>query len=179
MPSTNYFLSLEEYNKYFPNLQRVNCMFTSFIRTYNLKHRFMIRVHSFDLDSSKEIGESYLCKVDELKPYIGYGREAFRRIRYVREADTANEFRLIFGHQPRTITYNFNMAEFNKTFFDFHVVIGVRDSFTQKVRWYHKLGVSETLPREVTMDDWKNIWDTYTCNPPALFAFYEPHTEKR
>ena len=173
MPSTNYFLSIEEFAN-LSDLRYVNCMFASFIRTYNAQVFSRLRGLCAHLDKTLEIGESYMAKADELRPYNGYGREAFQRLNTIEEASPGtNEFRLVFGHQPRIVTKKFGDMEFEEEILDFHVIIGVRHS-DGVVHWYHKFGWSATLPREVTKEDWKEIWDTYTCNPPVLFAFCEP-----
>lgn len=173
MPSNiNNFLSIEEFGELF-NLRQVNCAFTSFVRKHNLQHWREILYSCKNLDTTQEVGDSYLAKADELKKFNGYGREALKRILSIEsfEASKADEFRLVFGHQKRTIERNVFGCRYNEEVYDFHVVVGVRDS-TGKVRWYHKFGVSYELPRELTTEDWEEIWQTYTCNPPALFAFH-------
>ena len=175
MPSnTSNYLSIEEYGQLF-DLRRINCLATSFIRRHNLKHQLLLRIESFKMDSAKEIGEAYLSKVDELQEYLGYNRQSLKRIPMSElSKSTANEFRLVYGFQKRTVTIRLYSMEYDDELDDFHIIIGVRDS-SGKVRWYHKFGVSNELPREVTESDWEEIAENYPdCPIPVLFEFEEP-----
>ena len=175
MPSTiNNFLSIEEYGQLF-DLRRINCLATSLIRRYNLEHQLIIRIESFNMDASKEIGEAYLSKVDALQEYLGYNRTSLKRIPLdTLSQSTANEFRMVYGFQKKTITIRAYGMEYDDELDDFHVIIRIRDS-AGKVRWYHKFGISNELPREVTQSDWEEISENYSdCPTPVLFEFEEP-----
>lgn len=173
MPSNNnYFLSVEDYARIF-DLRRINCLATSLIRTYNVHHQLEIRLASCKMDATKEIGEAYLTKVDELQKYLGYNRSNLTRIPFDSiEQSNASEFRLVYGFQKKTITVKAYGMEYNDEMDDFHVIIGVRDS-SGNVRWYHKFGITMELPREVTPSDWEEIQSSYPPTP-VLFEFEEP-----
>ncbi len=172
MPSNNNYLSYERFSEVFPILRRVNCAATSFIRENNLEHKLEILSRCCSLDPSKEIGEAYLSKADELQQYTGYNRTSLKRITFDEfHQSSANEFRLVYGFQKRTVVVSAFGFSYEEEMDDYHVIVGVRHN-TGEVRWYHKFGKHEEMPREVTPEDWVKIWRTYITNPiPALFEF--------
>ena len=169
MPSaTLRFLSIEEFTRKCDNCS-VNCAAASVLRTENIQNLKEIALAFLKLDASYEIGEAFLRRVDESRDLLGFDSSNFRRICSPSEAPDAHIIYQLWGFEEIEVEYELWGFTFTKPAKDFHVAVGVRTEDGQ-LRWFHKFGLTDEDPREVSQEDWEEIDKNYN-GAPVFFAF--------